>query len=129
VLANFFVERGGGEKTGPYYAVLVLSLLVNYFVRFAELPFSSFAIGLLLCLAYAIPVFCAGVAFSREFRLSESKATALGANVFGAVAGGLIQNVSFIVGLKAMLLAAAVVYALAALVGPLARAKNGWQRS
>jgi SAM-dependent methyltransferase len=128
VVANFFVERGGGENTGRYYAVLVLSLFLNYFVRFAELPLSSFEIGLLLCLGYAIPVFCAGVAFSREFRQSASKATALGANVFGAVAGGLIQNVSFIVGLKAMLLAAAVVYVLAAAVGPIARSKKAWLR-
>jgi SAM-dependent methyltransferase len=116
VVANLFVERGWGEKTLRSYAVLVLSLLVVYAVPFGDLPFSSSVIGLLLCVGYSIPVFCAGLIFTRAFQACESKPTALGANVFGAVAGGIIQNVSFVVGLKAMLLAAAAVYVLAALV-------------
>jgi hypothetical protein len=117
VIANLCVERGWGEKKHGYYAVLVLSLLAVYVVPFADLYFSASVVGLLLCAGYSVPVFCAGLIFTRAFRASESKSTALGSNVFGAVAGGIIQNVSFIVGLKALLLAAAAVYVLAALVG------------
>jgi hypothetical protein len=45
------------------------------------------------------------------------KSSAFGANIVGAVAGGLAQNISFILGMKALLLTAAFFYALAALAG------------
>lgn len=42
--------------------------------------------------------------------------TAFGANMLGAVAGGLTQNLSFIFGMKALLLIAALLYGLAGMV-------------
>ncbi len=124
VLANFFVERGGGEKTGRYYVALVLSLLLAYFVRFAE----SVVVAGAPTTESGKCVGCSAIRDCRSVRSARAhKSGEL--DSMKTVAGGLIQNVSFIVGLKAMLLAAAGVYVLAALVGPLSRAKKVWQRS
>jgi hypothetical protein len=51
--------------------------------------------------------------FATEFRAADSPGAALGANMLGAVVGGLLENLSLIVGLQALLLVALVVYALA----------------
>jgi hypothetical protein len=52
--------------------------------------------------------------FASEFRQAESPAAALGANMLGAVFGGLLENLSLIIGMKALLLVAALLYCLAA---------------
>ena len=69
-----------------------------------------------MCIAYCIPICLAGVIFTETFRRFGGSSSAFGANMLGAVAGGLAQNLSFIVGLKALLLIAAVVYGAAALL-------------
>jgi hypothetical protein len=68
----------------------------------------------LLAGAYCIPIFVAGVIFADTFRASPNKSAAFGSNIIGAVAGGLAQNLSFVIGLKALLLLAAMFYGLAA---------------
>ena len=57
----------------------------------------------------------AGLLFASEFRSVDSPAAALGANMLGAVVGGLLENLSLIIGMKALLLVAALLYSLAAL--------------
>jgi SAM-dependent methyltransferase len=114
VLSNLLAERGWGERIGRFYGVLICSLLVTYFVPLAGLPIGAFAAGALLCVCFSVPIFCAGIAFAQALKRADSKPAALGANVFGAVAGGLLQSLSFIVGLNAMLVVAAVLYAVAA---------------
>jgi hypothetical protein len=52
--------------------------------------------------------------FASEFRSADSPAAALGANMLGAVVGGLLENLSLITGMKALLLLAALLYCLAA---------------
>jgi len=67
----------------------------------------------LLGAAYSLPLFFAGIIFTESFRRARGASECLGANILGAVAGGLAQNLSFIFGLKALLLSAAVSYGLA----------------
>ncbi|MGH9650957.1 MAG: hypothetical protein ACRD3I_10860, partial [Terriglobales bacterium] len=117
VLANLYVARRDVRSLIPWYGVLVASLLVTYLLPWQSLPYPTRTVGVLLGLAYCVPVFCAGVIFTDCFRHSSARSTAFGANIVGAVAGGLAQNVSFIIGLKALLLLAAVFYAAAALLG------------
>jgi hypothetical protein len=59
----------------------------------------------------------AGIIFTESFRRCEDKSGSFGSNIVGAVAGGLAQNVSFLIGLKALLLLAVMFYLLAALCG------------
>jgi hypothetical protein len=51
--------------------------------------------------------------FAREFRSTPSPSAALAANVLGAVVGGLMENLSLVLGLKALLLIAALFYLVA----------------
>ncbi len=117
VAANVYVACRRPRRLGPYYALLVGCFIANYFFPWQRLPYSARAVGTLLSLAYCFPVFAAGIVFTETFRRCERKSSAFGANIVGAVAGGLAQNISFIVGLKALLLAAALFYALAAFCG------------
>ena len=72
-------------------------------------------IGIMLSAAYCVPLFFAGVIFAETFRRATNKSGAFGSNIIGAVAGGLAQNLSFVIGLKALLLLAAVFYTFAGL--------------
>jgi len=58
-------------------------------------------------------VFFAGLLFSLEFRRAASPSAAFGANVLGAVVGGILENLSLVVGLHAVLLIIMGLYVLA----------------
>jgi hypothetical protein len=115
VLANMFVGRNASLELGRYYLLLVISLLCVYALPWERLPFAARTIGILLSLGFSIPVFFAGIIFAESFRRTSSKSEALGANVFGAVAGGALQNLSFLFGIKALILVAAGIYVAAAI--------------
>jgi spermidine synthase len=121
VAANFWVEWQKPERLVMYYVALIVCLIAIYVVPWTELPFSSRVVGMFLAAAYGFPIFCAGVIFTESFRRCEDKSGSFGSNIVGAVVGGLAQNVSFMIGLKALLLLAAVLYLLAALCG------SGWE--
>ena len=116
VAANTYVVwmRPALPRLPLFYALLVASLLANYFVRWSALGLSSLNTGLALSLAYGFSVFCTGVIFATSLDRVEAKSTALGSNLVGAIAGGLAQNVSFVVGVKALLPLAALLYLAAA---------------
>lgn len=121
ILANLYVAR---RRPSPrhmpiFYAVVAIGLLANFFFPWEQVPLAASSIGLLLCGAYAVPVFFAGVIFTEKFRDSERKSAALGANIVGAVAGGLAQNLSFLVGMKMLLVVDALFYVVAGLWGRL----------
>jgi len=113
VAANYFVVTVKLTNLLLYYAVLILSLIGIYLAPWARLPFSSRMLGVLLASAYSLPLFLAGIIFTETFRRARGRAECLGANILGAVTGGLAQNLSFIFGLKALLLIAAISYGLA----------------
>ncbi len=117
VLANFWVERRKPDRLGPYYVALIACLIAIYVVPWQQLPFGPRSLGTLLAAAYGLPVFFAGVIFTETFRRCEDKSRSFGSNIVGAVAGGLAQNASFVIGLKALLLLAAIFYLFAAVCG------------
>jgi spermidine synthase len=117
VLANVFVAMQHRIHLRLYSILLVVSLVANYLFPWEQLSFSVRTVGLLLIASYSLPIFFAGVIFTETFRHCTQKSSAFGANIVGAVAGGLAQNISFILGMKALLLIAAFFYALAALAG------------
>jgi hypothetical protein len=116
LLANFIIERQ--QRTWPRswtLAGILVGIACAYFVPFHRIPGSAALVGSFAALIFAIPVFFAGLLFASEFRSAESPAAALGANMLGAVVGGLLENLSLIIGMKALLLVAALLYSLAAL--------------
>ena len=116
VLANIYVKHIPVKNLVFYYIPLCFGLLLTYAIPWYRIPGPGALIGSLLCLSYCIPIFFAGVVFTDSFRQSSERSYAFGANILGAVAGGLAQNLSFIVGLRSLLLLAAFVYALSALL-------------
>jgi SAM-dependent methyltransferase len=115
LLANFVIEKQQRPwpRAGTLIGILV-GIACAYFVPFNRIPGSAAMVGTLAALIFAIPVFFAGLLFASEFRSAESPAAALGANMLGAVVGGLLENLSLIVGMKALLVIAALLYSLAA---------------
>lgn len=94
-------------------ALLLLGIVFAYVFPFHRLSASAAAVGALAALVFAIPVFFAGLLFAAEFRQADSPAAALGANMLGAVVGGLLENTSLLLGMRALLLIAAMLYVLA----------------
>ncbi len=59
-----------------------------------------------------------GILFLRSFAAVTGKDVALGANLIGALAGALLQTVTFLTGIKALLLIVTGLYVLAMLARP-----------
>ncbi|MFQ5500678.1 MAG: hypothetical protein ACE5EQ_00070 [Phycisphaerae bacterium] len=120
LLANAITERFPNIPRGPVYLALCGSCVILYFVdisRFASMPFASKAIivgGLT-----TLPMFFSGLVFIRSFSLTPSKHEALGANLMGALAGALLQSITYWSGIKALLLIVTVLYLLAAITATL----------
>ncbi len=96
-------------------ALLLLAIAFAYLFPFSRIPLRAAAVGFIAAVVFAVPVFFAGLLFASEFRAADSPAAALGANMLGAVVGGLLENLSLIIGMKALLLVAALLYSLAGL--------------
>jgi spermidine synthase len=122
VAANLFVMKQAVKHLVPHYILLILCLVAIYLTPWTHLPFSSRIVGTLLGTAYSLPLFFAGIIFTESFRRSRGDSGCFGANILGAVAGGLAQNLSFVIGINALLLTAVVFYAGAAVLSFFAEA-------
>jgi hypothetical protein len=113
LLANALAGRLATYRRMLWYALLIVSVLAVWAMpwrMFFELDLTMRAI--LAGLMVAAPVFFAGVVFSSELRERGDVTAALGSNLCGALAGGLLENLSMMVGLKAIVLLALAIYML-----------------
>jgi len=114
LLANALVERG--RRLLPRYwslAALLAGLGVAYCFPFERIGGSPAVAGVIAIVIFSVPVVFAGILFAAEFRAAESPSAALGANMLGAVAGGLLESLSLLFGMRALLLVAIAIYSLA----------------
>jgi hypothetical protein len=119
LLANLLVARLPRLRAAPVYALLVGSCVGLYFLdlsRFAFLPYATKAV--VVGLLTSLPMLFSGIVFIRSFAAADRKDAALAANLMGALAGALLQSVTFVTGIKALLLIVAVLYLAAVLVRP-----------
>lgn len=119
LLANLIAEKFPRIPLGLVYAALCGLCLLLYFVdlsRFAFLPYASkvIVVGGLTTL----PMLFSGIVFIRSFASVTGKDKALGANLIGALVGALLQSVTFVTGIKALLLIVAGLYFLSLLTRP-----------
>ena len=63
------------------------------------------------------PVFCAGLLFSSSFKASSSTATDFGANLLGAMVGGVGEYLSLLAGYQFLLILVAACYLAAIATG------------
>jgi SAM-dependent methyltransferase len=59
------------------------------------------------------PVFFSGLIFIRSFAACSDKSRALGSNLIGALVGGLLESLSFVTGIRALVLLVALFYVVA----------------
>src|SRR6185436_2346498 len=96
-------------------------LAVNYFVPVGRVAFSSRAAeSLFYGLLVFSPVFCAGLLFSSSFKRSSSTATDFGANLLGAIVGGVGEYLSLLAGYQFLLVLVAIFYVGAILTADIA---------
>jgi SAM-dependent methyltransferase len=116
LLANAVVERS--RKDWPRFwiwAGLIVGLAIAYWFPFERIGGSPSVAGTIAVVVFSVPVVFAGILFALEFRATASPSAALGANMLGAVAGGLLETLSLLFGMRALLLVAVGVYCLAGL--------------
>ncbi len=114
LLANMVVERSRASLLRFWIlAAFLAGLAMAYFLPLNRIPGTLATAGVVATAVFAIPVFFAGILFASEFRTAESPSAALGANVLGAVGGGLLENLSLLFGMRALLLVVMGLYCCA----------------
>jgi len=64
------------------------------------------------------PVFFAGLIFIQSFAVCADKSRALGSNLIGALVGGLLESLSFVTGIRALVILVGLFYCIAILRRP-----------
>lgn len=101
------------------YAGLIGTCLGLYFVdiaAFAHLPFAQKAV--IVGALVTMPMFFSGIVFARSFASAAEKDQAMGANLIGSLVGGLLQAVTFLTGIRTLLLIVTGLYLLALFTRP-----------
>jgi len=114
VAANGVVAMWPRFPLGAAYAGILATIAICWMLPLNAIFFRSFALRatagtLLLC----SPVFFAGIVFIKRFAASGFAAEAIGSNLLGALAGGILESTSLWLGLRALLVIAFALYAAA----------------
>jgi hypothetical protein len=109
--ANFVVSRVDIARPWLVGAVLVALLAVNFFVPVGRVTFASRAVESAF---YAVlmfsPMVCAGLLFGSAIKRSTSVARDYGANLLGAMLGGVGEYLSLVTGFRTLLIVIAFCY-------------------
>jgi len=120
LLANCLVARVKGLPAAGAIGLLIVSCLGIYLVDLSSFAFLPYPLKAVIVGALTtLPMLFSGVIFIDSFAVVERKDRALGANLIGALIGGVLQSLTFVVGIKALLLIVAGLYLAAWLVRPL----------
>ncbi|MCU1382374.1 MAG: speE 2 [Acidobacteria bacterium] len=99
------------RRRGPIAAALLALIAINYLVPVGRVTFDSrIAESLFYGALVFSPVFCAGLLFSSSFKESTSTAEDFGANLLGAMVGGVGEYLSLLAGYRFLLILVAVCY-------------------
>jgi hypothetical protein len=100
------------------YAALLGALVVAWAVPPESLlnlsPLPRFFVAVVIAFA---PIFLANMVFAQRFRDTGDSTTAFGANLLGALLGGILEYLSLIVGYRWLLVVVALLYGLAFITG------------
>lgn len=125
LLANWIEYKFPRLPLLPVYFLLIGTSLGLYFLdlaNFNHLPYAqrAFVVGGLT----SLPMLFSGIVFIRSFAATRDKSGALGANLIGATFGALLQSITFVTGIRFLLLVVIVFYLLALLTAPRWKAVN-----
>jgi hypothetical protein len=100
------------------YAGLLAALVLAWAVRPESLlalsPLPRFVAAVIIAFA---PIFLANMVFAQRFRAVGDSGTAFGANLLGALVGGVLEYLSLIIGYRWLLAVVALLYGLAFITG------------
>jgi spermidine synthase len=114
LLANWIAYRFSKLPLPLVYSLLVGTCLVLYFIDLARFGFLVYPLKATIVGALtSLPMLFSGMVFIRSFALARDKSNALGANLIGALVGALLQSITFITGIKALLIVVAGFYLIA----------------
>jgi SAM-dependent methyltransferase len=110
LLANLIIQRSSGIRRSIFYVMLFVALLANYFVPI-RLALGYGALGnVLMAALLVLPLFFAALVFASSVAASETLSNVLASNLIGAVLGGILENVSLVIGISGLSLLAMAVY-------------------
>jgi hypothetical protein len=113
-LANLAVHRDRAPSLNASWAGLVGSLLLNVWFPVSWLFSAALPLRVLgAAVLIGTPVYFAGTCFSRLFSEQRQTGFPLGINLVGAMAGGLIEYLSMVVGMRSIWLIIVAVYLMA----------------
>jgi spermidine synthase len=116
LLANLWTLRSKPARSWPYYAGLLVTLALNAIVPldfFLGMDRSIQVLG--SCLLVFAPILFAGVIFAASFKQTTEPDRAYGVNIAGAMAGGLAEYSSMLLGFQYVVLVAILFYAFSAI--------------
>ena len=119
LLAVEIARRVRLPRTAFLYALLAISLGIAWLVPPSALLTLAGPSRLLAATALAfLPVFLANLIFAARFRDTARSTVAFGANLLGAMLGGVLEYGALVIGYRNLLFAVAVLYGLAFALRP-----------
>ena len=93
------------------YILLLAGLVLAYAVPPSALLGLAFVPRFFAAVTIAfLPIFMANLVFAQRFKSTSASATAFGANLLGAMFGGLLEYASLIIGYRSLLFLVAILY-------------------
>ena len=100
------------------YGALTVALAVGWAVPQSALLELGGGLRFVVATALAFaPIYLANLIFAERFKESASSTSAFGANLLGAMVGGVLEYSALLIGYRALLIAAGLLYGLAFLAG------------
>jgi hypothetical protein len=117
--ATWTVARVEIKQPWAVGSVLLVLLGLSYLLPIGRLAFDSLVLeSLVYSLLVFSPIFCAGLLFGSSLRRSTEVSRDYGANLLGAMVGGVAEYLSLATGFQFLLLVIAACYVLALLTRP-----------
>jgi hypothetical protein len=119
LLANWIALKFPDLPVPLVYFLLIGTSIGLYFIDLATFAFLPYFLkAAIVGSLTSLPMLFSGIVFVRSFAMAQDKSNALGANLIGALVGALLQSITFVIGIKALLLVVAAFYLLSLLTAP-----------
>ncbi len=119
LLAVIVSKRVVIRSTTTLYGILLAGIALNWLVPAQALLELDPGLRLLAAVSLAFfPIFVANLVFAERFRDTERSTAAFGANLLGAMVGGMLEYASLLTGYRSLLLIVALFYGAAFLLRP-----------
>ncbi|MEM7221530.1 MAG: class I SAM-dependent methyltransferase [Pseudomonadota bacterium] len=115
ILANATTMMVRRDLRWIAYLGLFASLALSYSLDLSATLDKGWLLTGLVALAIVSPVFFAGIIFARSYADSSVAGASIGANILGAVVGGLLEYTTMMTGIKSMTLLAMAFYGMSLL--------------